>query len=156
MQNPITKKSQQGFTLIELLIVVAIIGILAAIAIPQYAQYRTSAMNSAAESELKNVQTALEGYYSSGNYAYPAADSGSDIDFTSSDKVTIRYGEASVSGNQTYAACAFHQGGDSYYAINSSLSTIVEEDCGGDCGNTGCAFPSNTGSESLTAGSSEI
>ena len=54
------KKGQKGFTLIELLIVVAIIGILAAIAIPQFGAYRARAYNSAAKSDLKNFKTAME------------------------------------------------------------------------------------------------
>jgi len=57
------KGNQKGFTLIELLIVVAIIGILAAIAIPQFASYRQKAYNSAAQSDLKNSKTAMEAYY---------------------------------------------------------------------------------------------
>ena len=65
------KKSQKGFTLIELLIVVAIIGILAAIAIPQFAAYRQKAYNSAAQSDLKNTKTALESAYADNmNYPY--------------------------------------------------------------------------------------
>lgn len=52
-----------GFTLIELLIVVAIIGILAAIAIPQFSAYRAKAYNSAATSDLKNAKTSLEAYF---------------------------------------------------------------------------------------------
>ncbi len=55
--------SVSGFTLIELLIVVAIIGILAAIAIPQFSSYRAKAYNSAATSDLKNAKTSLETYY---------------------------------------------------------------------------------------------
>ncbi|WP_273266974.1 type IV pilin protein [Flexistipes sinusarabici] len=61
---------KKGFTLIELLVVVAIIGILAAIAIPQFAQYRENAFNSAAESDLRNVKTSLESYYAE-NLGYP-------------------------------------------------------------------------------------
>ena len=57
------KGNQKGFTLIELLIVVAIIGILAAIAIPQFASYRQKAYNSAAQSDLKNSKTSMEAYY---------------------------------------------------------------------------------------------
>jgi type IV pilus assembly protein PilA len=56
------RKSQKGFTLIELLIVVAIIGILAAIAIPQFSAYRQKAFNAASESDLKNMKTGMEAY----------------------------------------------------------------------------------------------
>lgn len=64
------RRSEKGFTLIELLIVVAIIGILAAIAIPQFAAYRVKAYNSAAQSDIKNSKTGLEAYYADNQY-YP-------------------------------------------------------------------------------------
>ena len=63
-------RNRKGFTLIELLIVVAIIGILAAIAIPQFAAYRARGYNSAATSDLKNIKTTLEAYFTD-NQKYP-------------------------------------------------------------------------------------
>ncbi len=60
---------QRGFTLIELMIVVAIIGILAAIAIPQFAEYRVRAFNSTALADLRNIMTAEEAYFAD-NQAY--------------------------------------------------------------------------------------
>ena len=59
----VPRRGEKGFTLVELMIVVAIIGILAAIAIPQFSKYRSRAQNSAALSDLRNTQTDLEGYY---------------------------------------------------------------------------------------------
>ncbi|MBU5612568.1 type IV pilin protein [Geomonas azotofigens] len=64
-------RSNKGFTLIELLIVVAIIGILAAIAIPQFSAYREKAFNAAANSDLKNWKTGQEAYYADVQ-TYPA------------------------------------------------------------------------------------
>ena len=67
-----TLRSNKGFTLIELLIVVAIIGILAAIAIPQFSAYRAKAYNAAANSDLKNMKTGMEAYMAD-RQAYPVA-----------------------------------------------------------------------------------
>ena len=57
-------RNKRGFTLIELLIVVVIIGILAAIAIPKFAGTKSKAYVAAMKSDLKNLVTAEESYFS--------------------------------------------------------------------------------------------
>lgn len=56
-------KYESGFTLIELLIVIAIIGILAAIAIPQFNQYKTRSYDSDAKASLHNIYVACKSYW---------------------------------------------------------------------------------------------
>lgn len=64
------KAGNGGFTLLELLIVVAVIGILAAIAIPALSSYRVRAYNTSAVADLASLKTQLESYYSE-EKAYP-------------------------------------------------------------------------------------
>jgi len=68
-------RDKKGFTLIELLIVVAIIAVLAAIAIPQFSTYRTRGYNASAVSDLRNARGAEEAFYSDSRvYASSKAD----------------------------------------------------------------------------------
>lgn len=84
-RNPLRDK--EGFTLVELLIVVAIIGILAAIAIPQFSLYRQNAFDAAAKSDLANLAQMQDYYFiDSDTYTANLADLTS---FSPSDNVTI-------------------------------------------------------------------
>jgi type IV pilus assembly protein PilA len=57
------RKRESGFTLIELMIVIAIIGVLAAIAIPQFSKYREMSFNAGALSDARNCYTAAQAYF---------------------------------------------------------------------------------------------
>ncbi len=66
--------TRKGFTLIELLIVVVIIGILAAIAIPKFANTKEKAYLASMKSDLRNIATVQEGYFADNQvYATMAA-----------------------------------------------------------------------------------
>lgn len=58
-----TAMGEQGFTLLELIVVVAVLGVLVAIALQQFSLYRSRATDAAMRSDLKNAALAMESYY---------------------------------------------------------------------------------------------
>ena len=98
------KTTQRGFTLIELLIVVVIIGILAAIAIPKFSATREKAFIAAIKADLRNLASLQELYYND-NYTFTM-----DLDavgFTGTDGVLIT---PAVGNNTGWSATGTHSG----------------------------------------------
>jgi type IV pilus assembly protein PilA len=111
-------KREEGFTLIELMIVVAIIGILAAIAIPQFSAYRAKAFNSAAESDLRNLMTAEEAYVAD-NQTYTATQS--LLGNKTSQNVVLTVDTAS---STDYHASSYHTSGNKTYTVTGTVGVI--------------------------------
>ena len=97
-------KLRRGFTLIELLIVVVIIGILAAIAIPKFSSTRERAYIAQVTSDLKIMASQMETYQSNNNMY--ATNVSLLIDFTMSQGVNITINEANLGTG--WAATGFH------------------------------------------------
>ena len=112
-------RNNKGFTLIELLIVVVIIGILAAIAIPKFSATREKAYFAAMKSDLKNLASQQEIYYAD-NYAY--TNSATNLTFVASEGVTVGIG-ASASGwsaSATHSALGASEGCSMYYGTSTA------------------------------------
>jgi type IV pilus assembly protein PilA len=101
------QKRRDGFTLIELLIVIVIIGILAAIAIPKFSATREKAYFKAMMSDLRNISAQQEIYYSDpeNNYTYAPASTADSIGLRTFRRCSVTL----VPGTQTgWSASAIH------------------------------------------------
>jgi len=117
-------KKNEGFTLIELMIVIAIIGILAAIAIPQFSAYRKRSYNAAAEADLRNAATAQEAYFvDHSTYTTSVSGiSGATYGLYTSDRVTVGIPAASTAG---YTMTSHHSSGDRNYSIGGPGGSVT-------------------------------
>ena len=108
------KRGQKGFTLIELMIVIAIIGILAAIAIPQFTAYRQRGYNASANADVKNAYTAAQAYFSDNPAGTPSLDNLKAYGFNQTKDVTITPTITQSSGTIT----AKHAQGPTTYTVD--------------------------------------
>ena len=84
------RKSISGFTLIELLTIVGTIGVLAAIAIPQYAEYRSRGFDARSQSDLRNAANAQEATFVDTDFYITCVDPCNNLPgFTNSPEVSI-------------------------------------------------------------------
>jgi prepilin-type N-terminal cleavage/methylation domain-containing protein len=130
-------RNRKGFTLIELLIVVVIIGILAAIALPKFGQTRERAYISAMQSDLRNIQTAQEMLYNTGTapgvtpvvpqYAYLQTGTIGDqapndaLNFQASSGVSITLADGGMAAGQGYRATATHAAMPANYSCSVTV-----------------------------------
>jgi prepilin-type N-terminal cleavage/methylation domain-containing protein len=98
------RAAQKGFTLIELLIVVVIIGILAAIAIPKFANTKEKAVVTAMRSDLRNLAAVQETYWIQNRVYYGAAIPDPAIEFRPSPSVVLTMVSADAAGWSATAA----------------------------------------------------
>ena len=115
--------NRKGFTLIELLIVVVIIGILAAIAIPKFSNTKEKAYMAAMKSDLRNLVTAEEAYFAD-NTTYTTDQSVTALNYSESSGVTVTI--AVTAGPPVgYSATSVHTGTAETCAIYINTAAVA-------------------------------
>jgi len=127
------KKTQSGFTLIELMIVVAIIGILAAVAIPQYQNYIARTQMTRAFGEIAALKTSVEEHLMRGVYtdSTPAMTTTTVGASTASTLATAVPTLTFTSANSGAGTIAVTLGSSASAQLKNSIFTLTRTDVGG-------------------------
>ncbi len=138
------QSEESGFTLIELLVVILIIGILAAIALPNFLGQRSKAQDSSAKSDARNAVSQLESCYTDNNTYTGSGSGGSCLD--SSSGLALGGGDGQVEvktpGDKGYQVVAHSKSGNTFTITKADTGTITRQctGTGGSCNGTNVSW----------------
>ena len=124
-------KNEHAFTLIELLVVVTVIGILSAVAIPQYALYKTRSFDAGAVNDLKSAANGQEAYFVDNNMYHSCFDNGclesaGGLPGVMSLSPTVSMQMNGINfGNPLYLGIAFSLNGSDVFIYDSTAGGIT-------------------------------
>jgi type IV pilus assembly protein PilA len=133
------QSEESGFTLIELLVVILIIGILAAIALPNFLGQRTKAQDSSAKSDARNLVSQLESCYTDNNTYTGAGSGGSCLGTTTGLNLGTAQGQVEVSAasDTGYTVVGHSKSGNTFTITKNGSTGLTSRTCTGS--NGGCS-----------------
>ena len=137
MLNKLRARTQdeKGFTLIELLVVILIIGVLAAIALPNFLGQRSKAQDSSAKSDARNLVSQLESCYTDNNTYSGSGNGGSCLSGNTGLSIGTAQGQVEVTAatSNTYTVVGHSKSGGNFTISKAASGDVTRTCAGGSC-----------------------